>query len=125
MNLNDDIETTVGNIKADMEESPPAKPKPKKVKKVAKKVSKKVKDEETAKPAKTAKKGGKTNGNGHAESDDGLITVAELAEEAGISPQSARVKLRAAELDRGEGRWKWQPGSKGLKSARKVLGLEG
>lgn len=123
MNLNDENEQSVDDIKAGMEDVPPAKPKPKKVKKVAKKVSKKAKYEETeVKPAK-AKKGAKTNGNGHAESDDGLITVADLAAEAEISPQSARVKLRAAELDRGEGRWKWSPGSKDLKAARKVLGL--
>lgn len=121
MNLNE--EATVDDIKAGMEDVPPAKPKPKKVKKVAKKVSKKAKSDETdAKPAKAKAKNGKSNG--HTESEDGLITVAELAEEAGISPQSARVKLRAAELDRGEGRWKWEPNSKGLKSARKVLGLE-
>src|SRR5262249_23351335 len=103
------------------------KAKSKKVKKVAKKVSKKVKDED-ATEVKTKVKAKKTNGkaNGHAEeSDDGLITVAQLAEEAEISPQSARVKLRAAEMDRGEGRWKWAEGSKGLKQARKILGLDG
>lgn len=92
---------------------------------MAKKVKKAEADESPK--GKKAKKVEKSNGksNGHTEkSDDGLITVAELADEAGISAQSARVKLRAAELDRGEGRWKWEPGSKTLKSARKILGLD-
>jgi hypothetical protein len=46
-----------------------------------------------------------------------------LAEEAEIAPQSARVKLRASDIDRPEGRWLWKKGSQALKQARKVLGL--
>ena len=91
---------------------------------MAKKVKKAEADESKGKKAKKAAKPNGISGSGKAESDDGLITVAQLAEEAEISPQSARVKLRAAELDRGEGRWKWEEGSKSLKAARKALGLE-
>jgi hypothetical protein len=46
-----------------------------------------------------------------------------LAEEAEIAAQSARVKLRASDIDRPEGRWLWKKGSQSLKQARKVLGL--
>lgn len=107
-------ETSVNDAEASLEK--PEKPKSKGAKKV-----KKV--EKTAK--KVAKKVAKTNGHAKPkESAEGLVTVADLAEEAKISPQSVRVKLRAAELDRGEGRWKWEEGSKALKQARKVLGLE-
>lgn len=119
--MNEINEAEVNELKADLESPGKPKAKRKEVKKVAKKVSKK-KDEEVV---KGAKKKAKPNGVGGSDSsDDGLITVAQLADEAEISPQSARVKLRAAELDRGEGRWKWEPGSKSLKAARKVLGLE-
>lgn len=120
--INDETQEQVEQVAEDLERPvPKAARKPKVVKKVAKKVKKVKKDEEVVE-----KKGKKTNGSAKkeaAESDEGLITVAALAEEAQISPQSARVKLRAAELDRGEGRWKWEEGSKGLKEARKVLGL--
>lgn len=119
--MNEVNEATVNEVKASLDS--PGKPKTKGAKKVAKKVKKA--DEET-----TSKKGGKKakpngiSGSGKADSE-GLVTIADLAAEAEISPQSARVKLRAAELDRGEGRWKWEPGSKQLKAARKALGLEG
>jgi hypothetical protein len=122
--VNEETESTINEVKADLER--PAKPKPKGAKKVAKKVKKASEEDESPK-GKVKKKGkAKANGNatgGHKE-EDGLITVADLAAEAEISPQSARVKLRAAELDRGEGRWKWEEGSKALKQARKVLGLD-
>jgi tRNA(Ile)-lysidine synthase TilS/MesJ len=59
-----------------------------------------------------------------AKSDDGTISVQELADEAGINAQSARVKLRDAEVGKPEGgRWVWKDGSKALKEARKALGL--
>ena len=81
----------------------------KKVKKVTKKVS--------------AKKSG--NGNrGVQATPEGMVSVAELAEEAGIGAQSARVKLRSAEIERPEGRWLWKAGSSSLKAARKALGLD-
>lgn len=80
-----------------------------KVKKVIKKVAK------------------KSNGGGAPrgpqEVPDGFVSVAQLAEEAEITPQSARVKLRTSEIARPEGRWLWKSGSKDLKEARKVLGL--
>jgi hypothetical protein len=112
-------EAVVESIKADLEK--PGKPKRKGAKKVAKKVKKASEEDESPKGKKKAKTNGKASKS--AESEEGLITVADLAAEAEISPQSVRVKLRAAELDRGEGRWKWEEGSKALKEARKVLGL--
>lgn len=81
----------------------------KKVKKVVKKVAKK------------GNGGGAPRGP--QDVPDGMVSVAQLAEEAEITPQSARVKLRASEVDRPEGRWLWKAGSSALKAARKVLGL--
>lgn len=82
-------------------------------------------DEEEAPKPKKAKKG-KDKGKKKAkdEDDEGYVTVEELAEEAEMNAQSARVKLRDAELEKPEGgRWKWKEDSKALKAARKVLGL--
>lgn len=83
------------------------------VKKVVKKVVKK------------AAKGGNGGGapRGPQEVPEGFVSVAQLAEEAEITPQSARVKLRTSEIARPEGRWLWKKGSSQLKEARKVLGL--
>lgn len=115
------------------------------VKKVAKKV-KKVEAEEAEETAAPAKKGGKAakkvvkaekaeKANGKAakkgegesrgpqEVPDGHVSVAQLAEEAEITAQSARVKLRASDIERPEGRWVWPEGSKALKKAREILGL--
>ena len=62
----------------------------------------------------------KTNSGG----DDNIVSLADLADEAGISAQSARQKLRNAEIERPEGkRWGWTPKSKELTKVRKVLGL--
>lgn len=116
------------------------------VRKVAKKV-KKVEAEEAEETVAPAKKGGKTvkkavkaekaektNGKsakksesgesrGPQEVPEGHISVAQLADEAEITAQSARVKLRASEIERPEGRWVWPEGSKALKKAREILGL--
>jgi hypothetical protein len=90
-------------------------------------------DEAPAKKAKGKKaaKSAKSNGNGKkaaksddSDEDDGYISIGDLAAEAEINAQSARVKLREAELDKPEGgRWRWKDGSKALKAARKALGL--
>lgn len=79
----------------------------------------------SAKPEKAEKKvSKKESGNrGPQEVPDGHISVAQLAEEAEITAQSARVKLRGSDIDRPEGRWVWPEGSKGLKEARKILGI--
>lgn len=121
--INDETQKQVEQVTEDLEKPVPKAARKPKVKKVAKKVLKKGK--KVAAEEVVEKKSAKKNGAAkkEADSDEGLITVAALAEEAQISPQSARVKLRSAELDRGEGRWKWEEGSKGLKEARKVLGL--
>ena len=77
----------------------------------AKKVNKKVKKKGGAKKARKQKK-----------SVDGT-TLAELAEEAGISGQKARQKLRSAGVEREKGsRWVFT-NAKELKAARKALGL--
>lgn len=72
---------------------------------------------------KVSKKGNGGAPRGPQEVPDGMVSVAQLAEEAEITPQSARVKLRASEVERPEGRWLWKAGSSSLKAARKVLGL--
>jgi hypothetical protein len=97
--LDEDLEEEEGSDDEDEEEAPKSKKKDKKSKK-----SKKAKDDE--------------------DDDEGYVTVEDLAEEAEIGAQAARVKLRDAELEKPEGgRWRWKDGSKGLKEARKVLGL--
>lgn len=79
-------------------------------------------EEENPKSKKKAKKKAKSKGDD--EDDSGYVTIQDLAEEAGIEAQSARVKLRESDLDKPEGgRWRWKDGSKDLKSVRKVLGL--
>jgi len=111
-NLQQQIERVRRSLKMKPGEVAPRKEVIKVAKKVIKKVTKKV----------AAKKGG----NGHRgaqEVPEGMVSVAELAEEAGIGAQSARVKLRAAEVERPEGRWLWKQGSSSLKAVRKILGL--
>jgi hypothetical protein len=117
------LETQLDQVKEDLN-SPVPEPgeTPKEEKKMAtakkKAPPKKVgKIEKTTKVTKTAKT------NGAAESE-GLVKLSALANEAGISAQRARQKLRGAELAR-DGRWAWPEGSKALKEARKALGLEG
>ncbi len=80
--------------------------------KMAKKVEKKGKSKDKA---ETKKSNGKSESN--------LVTLADLAKEAKSSGAAARRKIRASELDRGDGRWAWEPGSKQLKTARSALGL--
>lgn len=84
----------------------------KEVKKVVKKVDKKA-----------SKKSAGGAPRGPQEVPEGMVSIAELAEEAEITAQSARVKLRTSEVERPEGRWLWKKGSSSLKEARKALGL--
>lgn len=77
-----------------------------KAKKVVKKVTKKA-------PAKTV-----------AKKTEGIVTLAELAEKAGISPQRARQKLREAEFVR-EGRWSWEVGHKEIAKVEAILASKG
>lgn len=80
-------------------------------------------DEEEAPKAKKAK-GKASKKAAKSDDDEGFVTIGDLAEEAGINAQSARVKLREAEVDKPEGgRWRWKDGSKSLKAARKAIGL--
>lgn len=107
------LEKDLEQVKSDLSEPPPEPSPDKEVKKMAK--SKKS-------PKKVAAKSAKTNGNGHA-TDEGKVTLAQLASEAGITTAGARRKLRGAELER-SGRWSWAEGSRELQRARKALGLE-
>lgn len=53
-----------------------------------------------------------------------VVTLAELAEEANITPAQARQKLRKADIEREGGkRWEWAPNSRDLKAVRKALDL--
>lgn len=79
-----------------------------KAKKVVKKVSKK------AAPAATKK----------AAPAGDIVTLAELAEAAGISAQRARQKLREAEFIR-EGRWSWERGHKEIAKVEAILAGKG
>lgn len=53
---------------------------------------------------------------------ENVVTLKELTKEAKLSGRAARLKLRAAKLEK-DGRWEWEKGSSGLKEARKALGL--
>lgn len=77
-----------------------------------------AKAKKVTKKGKEAKKASKKD-----DSQEGKITLAELAGEAGCTTASARRKLRDADLSR-EGRWSWEDGSKAYKDARKALGLD-
>lgn len=87
-------------------------------------------EDEAPKKAKKSKKAKgkdkkKSKSKDDDDSDEGYVTIGDLAEEAEIEPQSARVKLREAELEKPEGgRWRWKEGSKALKEARKAIGLK-
>ena len=104
------------DLKTPIPDEGPTEEKPVEDKKLPpKKVVKKAAPAKAAKkaPAKAAKK---------SEASDGAIKLAQLAKEAGITPQRARQKLRAAEVER-DGRWSWEPGSRALAAARKALDL--
>ena len=73
---------------------------------------------EEKKPKKVAKKVAKKV---EKKSDANIVTLAELAEKAKISPARARQKLRAAEGIERDGRWQWEKGSKALAKVEKVL----
>jgi hypothetical protein len=60
---------------------------------------------------------------GPQEVPEGMVSVQMLAAEAGMEPQTARVKLRASDIEKPEGRWLFKRGSSQLKAARRILGL--
>ena len=101
-----------------------------KEKKMAKKTSKKKGSakksatKRTGKKSTAKKKTGKKSEGKKSKSSSDEITLTELADEAKISGQKARQKLRAAGIEREDGkRWSWSKSSKALKAARKALGL--
>lgn len=125
---NDDIKADLQEIRNELGEAASTK---RKVKKVAKKVAKTETTEETtskknkskgktAEASTTKSNGAKRTRTEHVE--EGMVSLRQLAEEAGIAPPVARAKLRASDIDRGDGRWKFEEGSKRLKEARKILG---
>lgn len=116
----DDLKTSIALVKEALASDPPEPGTKKGARKVAKKVEKVTK--KVAK--KVVKNNGATEKKSPKEVDENVVTLAQLAEEAKIAPQSARVKLREAEVPRPEGRWQWAVGSKALKEARKTIGLE-
>jgi HPt (histidine-containing phosphotransfer) domain-containing protein len=122
MNDKPSLEDEIAAVKQELADADTAssKPKPEGARKMVKKVKKVAKSTKAPPVKKVAKK---TNGAEKSASTEGLVTLTQLAEEAKISPQSARVKLRAADIDRGDGRWKFEEGSKRLRQAREILGL--
>lgn len=75
-------------------------------------------------PAKKVAPAKKAPAKKEAPSEDNRVSLADLAEEAGISGQQARQKLRGADIEREAGkRWSWEQGSKALTAVRKALGL--
>lgn len=110
------LERTLSDVQSDLSKPPETSEPSKKVKKVAK---------DTKKSAKKVVKKGNGDAKPTAKKDDSdMVTLADLASEAKITGASARRRLRDADMSP-EGRWKWKDGSKELKEARKVLGLEG
>lgn len=82
------------------------------------------KSKKSAKGKDKGEKSSKKKSKAKSEDEDGYVSIATLADEAGINAQSARVKLREAELGKPEGgRWRWKENSKDLKAARKALDL--
>lgn len=112
------IKQKVEAIREELKEPLPEPQNPKEKKMATKKKSRKARKKKGkgAKKVGAKKKAAKSNSDG--------ITLKELADEAGISGQSARKKLRDAGIEREEGgRWAWKEGSKALKAARKAIGL--
>lgn len=67
---------------------------------------------------KKAAKSAKSNGSA---AKEGFVSLATVAKEFKMEPSAARRRLRAAELDRGDGRWSWKDGSKDLAKVRTIL----
>lgn len=117
----EDLKSSIASVKETLAGALPEPGTKKGARKVVKKVEKKA-------AKKVAKKVAKSNGSAKVsakEVDPNVVTLAQLAAEAEIAPQSARVKLREGSVPRPEGRWQWAVGSKALKEARKIIGLEG
>lgn len=77
-------------------------------------------EKKVKKVVKKATKVSKAPAKKKAETSSDVVTLAELAEEAGISPQRARQKLREAEFVR-EGRWTWEKGDKSIAKVKEIL----
>lgn len=113
------IKSKIEAIKEELSKPIPEPRTTRKEKKVAtkKKGKGKGKNKKVTKTSKkVSKKAAKSKGDGN------TVSLAELANDAGISGQKARQKLRAAGIEREEGsRWAWAKGSKALKAAQKAL----
>ena len=76
------------------------------------------------KPAAKKRPAAKKKAPAKKTADSNVVSLSDLAEQAGISPQQARAKLRNAGIERPDGqRWGWPPKSKGLTAAKKALGI--
>ena len=84
------------------------------------KMAKKKLASKKAPSKKTSKKAATTNGGGAEAPAENLVTLKELCEEVGITPQAARRKLRASNLVK-QGRWAWEADSDELEEAREVI----
>lgn len=111
----DNLEKQLGQIEDDLGQPIPEHSLTSKEPKVAKKVDKKAAKKAVKSPKKTVEAAG---------SEESGIKLETLATEAGIGTAAARRKLRAAEVDRGDGRWTFKDGSSSHKAARKALGLD-
>jgi hypothetical protein len=107
--VTDRLQQQVELVLAELKNPPEIPDDPTEVKKVVKKVKK------SDKKAKSAPKKSAAPANGG-------VSLADLAKEKGVSPAYARKVLRDADVER-SGRWTWEKDSKGLKDARKALGL--
>ncbi len=122
--IDDEIQADLEEIKSDLQNSTSTK---RKVTKVAKKVAKTEVNADPA-PKKRTSKGKSTAETAPKRTrservEEGMISLRQLAEEAGLAPPVARAKLRTSDIDRGDGRWKFEEGSKRLKQARQILGI--
>ncbi len=123
------IQRKIDKIREELKEplpdhQPVEKEKEMATKKAKKKASKKVGKKKLGKQKVGKTKVTKTKARKQKADDDG-VTLLALAKEANLSGQVARKKLRDAGITReAGGRWSWGPKSKGLKAARKALGLK-
>jgi predicted amidophosphoribosyltransferase len=54
---------------------------------------------------------------------EGHVTLSQLAADAGMQAQLARLYVKRAKVEKPADGWRWKDGSRGLKKVRKILGL--
>ena len=120
------IKKALDDIKAEFEKPIPVHSTKEEKKMTESKTKKKAPAKAKAAPkAKKPVKATKTKAAPKPTGNKEVITLAGLAEEASITPAQARQKLRAAKVEREDGkRWEWTKSSRQLKTVRKALGLK-